>query len=191
MAPVSIRPGYPNTAEKDDAGGQKTQKEGIRCLKEKLKLPDEVGIAKSSIARSLSQSGNKLPGVGDIMIAPLLMISRDALVDYLKELFGNATNQRCAPEEFESATVLPTPKSATQQTIAKTWRPIHLIPEVSKIFEQSALPSIVGGVEPNLPDAQFSYSSHRAYRRHLSTELALRRTHDAIRRTRFSTMINL
>lgn len=72
----------------------------------------------------------------DGISARMLKETASAIAPSLTILFNSSISQRCFPTCWKLANVVPVPKSISQKTSPSGYRPISLLPIVSKIFEK-------------------------------------------------------
>ena len=101
------------------------------------------------------------------MPAKILIGSSDIINNYLSSIYNNAKNDSIYPEQLKLADVTPIHKKE-DKTLKKNYRPVSLIPVVSKLFERDMYNQILSYIENFLSPYLFGY------RKGFSTEQCLR-----------------
>ena len=177
-------PNYPEPDRISTAEEKSIKRKFLDKIDKLFIASEEVVIPLSSVASAFSSLQHRSPGADCIELSHLEMLDKLPLLSYLKRLFEVTINTRMVPHSFRSSIALPIPKRGKPAHKAESWRPIHLIDIVGKLYEKVLLPLVISAVENYLSPRQF------AYRRGLSTELALRSTLDTLRATPRSIMVN-
>lgn len=82
------------------------------------------------------QNDRKSPGY-DGLTANIIKSVHQTAPDVLTKLFNLCLTYGCFPRIFKKSVVRAVPKpSATDTTLAKSWRPISLLPVIGKVFEK-------------------------------------------------------
>ena len=92
---------------------------------------------------------------GDIP-ANILLITRDIISHHLSDFYNKAKNEHTYPTELKKADVIPVHKKK-DKTLAENYRPVSLIPVVSKLYEKTMYKEIMSFIENSLSPYLFGY----------------------------------
>ena len=104
--------------------------------------------------------------IGNDIPAKMLINSNEIVSDYLADIYNNSKNDETYPTSLKIADVVPIHKK-DEKTALKNYRPVSLIPIVSKIFERNMYDQIISYMDRSLSPYLFGY------RRGHSTEQCL------------------
>ena len=96
----------------------------------------------------------------------MLINSNEVVSDYLPDIYNNFKNDEKYPTSLKIADVVPIHKK-DEKTALKNYRPVSLIPIVSRIFERNMYDQIIAYMDRSLSPYLFGY------RRGHSTEQCL------------------
>ena len=104
--------------------------------------------------------------IGNDIPAKMLVNSNDVVSDYLSDIYNNSKKDKKYPTSLKIADVVPIHKK-DEKTSLKNYRPVSLIPIVSKLFERNMYDQIMAYIDKSLSPYLFGY------RRGHSTEQCL------------------
>ena len=90
------------------------------------------------------------------MPAKILIGSSDIVGNHLSFIYNNAKNESIYPEQLKLAEVTPIHKK-DDTTLKKNYRPVSLIPVVSKLFERDMYNQILSYIDKFLSPYLFGY----------------------------------
>ena len=92
---------------------------------------------------------------GDIP-AKILIKTYDIISNYLRKYYNKAKQEHKYPTSLKMADVIPIHKKE-EKTLAKNYRPISLIPVVSKLFERNMYTEIIDFIENSISPFLFGF----------------------------------
>ena len=111
---------------------------------------EDVVISEDKILKIIrSLNPNKARGWDEISVR-MIRLSDDALVIPLRIIFINCLNQGVFPEIWKYANVVPVYKK-NERNVKENYRPISLLPVISKIFEKLIYDSLYPYLASNMP----------------------------------------
>jgi hypothetical protein len=109
-------------------------------------------------------------GVGEIGIESIIFSEcADELGAVITDLFNSIISSGIYPEEWKCAHITPLYKGKGSKSLLENYRPISILPPISKLFESLISNQIYGYLELN----QILHPSQFGFRRKLSCEIAL------------------
>ncbi|GJQ87839.1 hypothetical protein Trydic_g1807 [Trypoxylus dichotomus] len=153
---------YHNTPETDPATEELVE-ESLRSFYLKSPIFPETALefltSPGCIRKHISKSSSlKAPGNDNIQNHVLKHIPRKTLAQ-ITYIFNAAFKLHHFPSPWKTATVIPAPKPGKEPRLATSYRPISLLPAISKIFEKILLRYIDKYTNDNsvLPPEQFGF----------------------------------
>src|SRR6266576_2351250 len=115
------------------------------------------------IAREIDTNINpkKAPGIDNISPAVLKELSRKGVV-MLTYLFNACLRLKHIPLAFKVAQIIILQKPGKSPNEVSSYRPISLLPSISKLFEKLLLKRLKPLLEDKIPDFQFSFHNKHA-----------------------------
>ena len=141
----------------------------ILKIKEKVKVETKFKFDDStsnSFNNEICSLDPKKAGIENDLPAKVLIGSSDIVDEYLSSIYNNAKNKNTYPQQLKLADVTPIHKK-DETTLMKNYRPISLIPIVSKLFERHMYNQILSYIDKFLSPFLFGY------RKGFSTEQCL------------------
>ena len=120
-------------------------------------------ICESLMVKTLKKLKNSSPGFDEIPMA-LLKLCSDVICVPLTRIINSSILSGKFPEQFKVAKIIPIPKKSNGKNDVSNYRPISILPALSKLFEAVVEKQIRSYIESNnlLPDYQFGFRSHRS-----------------------------
>ena len=82
-------------------------------------------------------SEDKKASIENVIPAKLLIETHDVISTHLSYIYNNAKHNKQYPSILKQGTITPINKTKTKTPLKKHYRPISLIPIVSKLFEKN------------------------------------------------------
>ena len=106
----------------------------------------------------------------------ILKLARTYIVPSITHIINLSISSLVSPKAYKVAKVVPLFKGKDSPTLApKSYRPVALLPVVSKILERAVQNQLVDYMDRN----QMWHPQHHAYRSHHSTTTAMLSMHDS------------
>ena len=86
----------------------------------------------------------------------MLIKTYDIISNYLSEYYNKAKQEHKYPTSLKMADVIPIHKK-DEKSLAKNYRPVSLIPVVSKLFERNIYVEIIDFIEESLSPFLFGF----------------------------------
>ena len=86
----------------------------------------------------------------------ILIKTNDTVSNHLSDLFNNAKNDHNYPVALKIANVIPIRKN-DEKSLIKYYRPVRLIPIISKLFERNLYNQIFGYIDKSLSPYLFGF----------------------------------
>ena len=94
--------------------------------------------------------------------AKILIGSNEIVSNYLTDIYNNSKNNRNYPSSLKRGTVTPINKKTTRTLLKKDYRPICLIPIISKLYEKNMYDQIYSYVDKFLSPYLFGYRKNHS-----------------------------
>ena len=104
----------------------------------------------------IGQLDPKKAGIENDIPTKILIQSKDIVCGYLSNIYNNSKNKSTYPKKLKLADVTPIHKKA-ETTLLKNYRPVSLIPIVSKLFERNMYNQIISYINKFLSPYLFGY----------------------------------
>ena len=146
-----------------------TKHPSILKIKEEVKVENKFKFADStpySIQNEIRNLDPRKASTEKDLPTKILIGSSDIINNYLSSIYNNAKNDSIYPEQLKLADVTPIHKKE-DTTLKKNYRPVRLIPVVSKLFERDMYNQILSYIDKFLSPYLFGY------RKGFSTEQCL------------------
>ena len=111
--------------------------------------PEEIG-------KEIKQLNPKKASIENDMPSKVLVGTEDIVSQYLSNIYNNSKNKQKYPISLKVADVTPIHK-AKEKYLSKNYRPVSLIPIVSKLFERNMFDQISSYIENFLSPYLFGY----------------------------------
>ena len=98
----------------------------------------------------------KKAAIEDDIPTKMLIISNDIVSNHLTKFYNTAKNEQHYPTSRESAKVIPVHKKE-EITLMKNYRPVSLLPTVSKLFERNMYNQIIAYIDKFLSPYLFGF----------------------------------
>ena len=141
----------------------------IQKIKENVKIERKFKFTDStsdSFCREINVLDPKKAGVENDIPTKILMGCSDIACEYLSKIYNNAKNRCNFPQLLKLADVTPIHKK-DETSLMKNYRPVSLLPVVSKLFEKNMYNQILSHIDKFLSPYLFGY------RKGFSTEQCL------------------
>ena len=103
-------------------------------LKERFKFKD---INSNEINKKILELNPKKASIKNDIPAKILIESNEIVSDYLAEIYNISKNRNCFSTSLKLGTITPIQKTALKTLLKKDYRPVSLIPIVSKLYERN------------------------------------------------------
>ena len=121
----------------------------------------EVPICSDEVAEALKQLKNMKTGADDGLVAEMLKTGHRGLVDVLASFFTDILNGEKLPPETWRVTKLKVIFKKGDPELPKNYRPISIIPVMSKLFSTILYKRIQGLIDSRLGEEQYGFRSGR------------------------------
>ena len=103
-------------------------------LKERFKFKD---INSNEINKKILELNPKTVSIKNDIPAKILIESNEIVSDYLAEIYNTSKNRNCFSTSLKLETITPIQKTAIKTLLKIDYRPVSLIPIVSKLYERN------------------------------------------------------
>ena len=108
------------------------------------------------MSREIQQLDPKKVTCENDMPINMLLKTKDIISGHLADIYNNCKNNNFYPNSLKTADVTPIHK-AKEQFLPKNYRPVSLIPTISKLFERNMFNQISSYIENSLSPYLFGY----------------------------------
>ena len=128
-------------------------------LKEKFKFKD---INSNEINRKILQLNPKKASIKNDIPAKILIECNEIVSDYLAEIYNTAKNANYFSNSLKMGTITPIQKKAIKTMLKKDYRPVNLIPIVSKLYERNMYDQVYTYIDQFLSPYLFGYRKNHS-----------------------------
>ena len=116
-------------------------------------------VTSSQIKHEIVRTNPKKSCTGNDIPAKILIDNSDILSEYLANIYNNSKNNQNYPISMKIADVIPVykPNEENDKVFKKNYRPVSLIPIVSKVFERNMFNEISLYIDKFLSSYLFGY----------------------------------
>lgn len=120
----------------------------------------------NEVAKKLTRLPNKTSSGPDAVPCIVLKHLPPSIIKAFTTIFNNLMNQMDYPNSWKTAIVCPLLKKGKSPTCVRSFRPISLLPNMSKMFEALLMDKLTRIVEQrkSLPDQQFGFRRRMSQR---------------------------
>ena len=143
----------------DDIIKQYENHPSVLKIKEQVGSVDKFKFTEITVENMNKEIGNLDPrkvSVKDDIPAKVLIKSKDIVSEHLVNIYNNSKNNSFFPKELKLADVTPIHKKE-ETTLMKNYRPVSLLPIVSKLFEKNMYDQIITYIDGFLSPYTFGY----------------------------------
>ena len=136
----------------------------IEKIKENLKVENKFifkDMTSFEVEAEISKLNSKKACIKNDIPAKMLIISNDIASEYLANIYNKCKNEYMYPISLKVADVTPLHKRK-EKTLLKNYRPVSLIPIVSKLFERNMFQQIISYIDIFLSPYLFGYRKGRS-----------------------------
>ena len=108
------------------------------------------------LEREILKLDPKKANLQDNIPTKILIKTYDIISNYLGEYYNKAKQEHKYPTSLKMADVIPIHKK-NEKTLAENYRPVSLIPVVSKLFERNMYTEIINFIENSLSPFLFGF----------------------------------
>ena len=131
------------------------------CIKPEVKF-EFKDITADKIKKDICELNTKKACVENDIPASILVGSGDIVSDYIADIYNNSKNECKFDNSLKFGTVVPINKTTTKTTNKKDYRPVSLLPLVSKIYETNMHEEIFAYVDKLLSPYIFGYRKNHS-----------------------------
>ena len=128
-------------------------------IKENVLIGNEFTFKDMSsldLEREILKLDPKKANLQDDIRTKILIKTYDIISNYLSEYYNKAKQEHKYPTSLKMADVIPNHKK-NEKTLAENYRPVSLIPVVSKLFERNMYTEIINFIENSLSPFLFGF----------------------------------
>ena len=143
----------------DDIIKQYENHPSVLKIKEHVGSVDKFKFTEITVENMNKEIGNLDPrkvSVKDDIPAKVLIKSKDIVSEHLVNIYNNSKNNSFFPKELKLADVTPIHKKE-ETTLMKNYRPVSVLPIVSKLFEKNMYDQIITYIDGFLSPYIFGY----------------------------------
>ena len=148
-----------NTQGIDDIISMYENHSSILKIKECVHVENKFTFTNSTsitFRDEINQLDPKKAGIDNDLPTKILIGSSDIVSSYLSNIYNNSKNDNMYPQKLKLADVTPIHKK-NETTSMKNYRPVSLIPIVSKLFERDMYKQIISYIDKFLSSYLFGY----------------------------------
>ena len=142
-----------------------TSHPSILKIKEHVKLDGQFtfkNITEEKINKDIRELNPKKACIENDIPTKILVGSSDIVSEYLTNIYNDSKNESKFPSSLKSGTVVPINKKGTRTTVKKDYRPVNLLPVVSKLYERNMYEEIFTYIEKFLSPYLFGYRKNHS-----------------------------
>ena len=128
-------------------------------LKDRFKFKD---INSNEINKKILELNPKKASIKNDMPPKILIQSNEIVLDYLAEIYNNSKNENYFSTSLKLGTITPIEKTAIKTLLKKVYRPVSLIPIVSKLYERNMYGQVYTYVDQFLSPYLFGYRKNHS-----------------------------
>ena len=115
-----------------------------------------IDVTSDNIEREIRKLDPKKASIQNDIPTKILIGSNDIVCNYLSSIYNNSKNNQNYPLSLKVADVTPIHK-AKERTLLKNYRPVSLIPVISKLYERNMYDQIISYMDKFLSPYLFGY----------------------------------
>ena len=141
-----------STAKLDDIISKYENHPSIRKIKENIENGNKFtfkDMTSLDFENEILKLDRKMANLQNDIPTKMLIKTYDIISNYLSEYYNKAKQEHKYPTSLKMADVIPIHKK-DEKTLAKKYRPVSLIPVVSKLFERNMYVEIIDFIEESL-----------------------------------------
>ena len=149
----------------DDILEQYDHHPSILKINENVKLDGKFtfkDIGEKNVNEVLYSLDPKKAGVVNDIPVKILRGSGVVIASYLSKMFNTSKNEGNFPAALKKGTVIPINKKTTRTVLKKDYRPVNLLPNVSKIYERNMFEQTYEYIDKFLSPYLFGYRKGRS-----------------------------
>ena len=131
----------------------------IQKIKENATIENKfefIDVTSDNIEREIRKLDPKKASIQNDIPTKILIGSNDIVCNYLSSIYNNSKNNQNYPLSLKVADVTPIHKSK-ERTLLKNYRPVSLIPVISKLYERNMYDQIISYMDKFLSPYLFGY----------------------------------
>ena len=137
----------------------------VQKIKENIDIEEKFTfqeIGEQSLNKILYSIDPKKASVENDIPAKVLKGSGPIISKYLSKIYNTSMEQGAFPDSLKEGTVTPINKTSKRTTLKKDYRPINLLPLVSKIYERNMFVQMYDYIDKYLSPYLFGYRKGRS-----------------------------
>ena len=128
-------------------------------------------VTTEKIKRDINELDIKKAHVENDIPTKLLVETGDIVAEYVSKIYNRSKNENIFDQSLKFGTVVPVNKTTTKTTNKKDYRPVSLLPVVSKIYERNMHDDIITYVDKFLSPYLFGYRKNHSTKQCLTIML--------------------
>ena len=149
----------------DDILKQYQNHPSILKINENVKLDGKFtfkDIGERNVNEAIYSMDPKKACVDNDIPAKVLRGSGTVIASFLSKMFNTSKNEGVFPSSLKEGTVIPINKKTTRTIVKKDYRPVNLLPNVSKIYERNMFEQTYAYIDKFLSPYLFGYRKGRS-----------------------------